>query len=147
MASGDSLLVLLGAIGPLLGGIAGLINVFLGTDRRQWRTVKLEADILSALPQNGVTAASLERHINDQVADLVAADRHASRQVGIAIMAAMAVALCVWGTWLSVDRGGWWLLLLVLTLPIGAACGYGVTESLAKVPRDDKGNRIETPSK
>lgn len=143
MANVDSLLVLLGTIGPLLGGIAALVNMLLGADTRQWRAVKLQAEILAILPQNAAATVSLERLVNERIEQLVAGARDARRQVDIAIMAAITVVLCVWGTWFSVEQGGRWLLLLVVTIPLGAACGYGVTESLAKVPRDDSGNRIE----
>lgn len=147
MENVSSLLVVLGGIGPLLGGMAGLLRVLVGVDRQRWSGVKLQAEVLAAIPQNGVTATNLERFINEEIASLIAAEKNARREWGMAFMAAVTVALCVWATVFSVDRGGWWLLLLLLTIPTGAACGYGVTESLAKVPRDEKDNRIESPEK
>lgn len=143
----SSLLVVLGGIGPLLGGIGGLLRVLIGVDRQRWSSVKLHAEVLATIPQNSATATTLERFINEQIVELIAAEKNARREWGIAVMAAITVGLCVWATVFSVDRGGWWLLLLLLTVPLGAACGYGVTESLAKVPRDDKGNRVEGASK
>lgn len=53
-------------------------------------------------------------------------------------MAASALLLllaCLWVARLALQAGGWWLVLLVPSVLVGAACAYGVGESLERRPR------------
>jgi MFS family permease len=66
-----------------------------------------------------------------------------TRNVAIGVMAAVVSLVCLGGiVWALTAWWSWRSLLLLVFVPLGLVCAYGVDESFKKVPRDAKGNQI-----
>jgi hypothetical protein len=127
---------------PLITALAALLGAAVNAMHARGRRSRLAADvqILAAMPE-GSSKAKLVNLIDAEVDDLVLYETEATRQVGIAVMAAcFAVGFTALSLWL-LAVGGWWQLFLLITVPLAAVVAYGVFEAGAKVPRDEKGNR------
>lgn len=65
-----------------------------------------------------------------------------TREIGIGIAALITAVLSLGGSIAALIAGGWWLLALVLLIPLLVVCGYGTAESFTQAERDEQGNRI-----
>ena len=65
-----------------------------------------------------------------------------TREVGIGIAALVITGFSLIGGIAALIAGGWWLLALVLLVPLTAVCGYGAAESFKLAERDEHGTPI-----
>lgn len=108
--------------------------------RDQAAEIRRLQEILAALPDSSPTRADLQRHIDDAVLRLVHRDEVRRRDPAGIATGAVFVLVAGACAWYAV--GGRWGLWLVagLSLLLGLVL---LVESVPRVPRDDKGRRLE----
>lgn len=109
--------------------------------------IKDDAQILTSLKEGSAGYASMADHIEWQISELREAETVGMRLWGWGFTALICTALLTaLSTWLVLDDG-WKQLWLLLTIPFTLVFIFGMVDSFAKLPRDEKGNTIRTKKK
>ena len=105
--------------------------------------IKSDIEIHRSLPAESKMGQKFLERIDDEIAALIRLEQESSRDVSGVVLACVLLAAGGWTTYLAVAAGGAWLLFLIGTGLLIIFGLVGLTESLPRVRRDEKGNRIK----
>lgn len=109
--------------------------------------IKADAEILVLLPKESKAYKDLESHIEGEVLQL---RRWSSGKQNwtMFVFALVAAPLLGWSSFLFFARDVWWSYIAgVATTMLALVFLYGLFETGQRVPRDEKGKRIENGAK
>lgn len=124
---------------PAVAAILGLVN----SSGRMRKQIRDDIELLDKLPADSEAHERLLSHIAGQVETLISWRETSKRDwsglsVGVVITGLFGV-----GAWWLFGHGRFWTSVLgALSLVVAALGLFGISESIARVPRDDKGRRL-----
>lgn len=133
--------VVVPAISAVAGATGAVVKAREATSRRA--SISKDVELLKALPDDSTSRRGLRNYVDKRVKDFITFETTASREIAIGVFALLTtIVMALLSIWL-IGKGGWYLLGLLFTVPLGLVCAYGIGDSFVKAPRDEKGNRIE----
>lgn len=127
---------------PVLAALAGALRAG-GPDRARLN-LKFDAEVASTLPEQSGARQQMLAYLEEQVADFVLREKHARRDIPMAIFAALGAGALTWLSMWLVGLTPWWWLLAAPLLLLAAILAYGFAESLQRIPRDEKGVALKS---
>jgi len=105
--------------------------------------IRSDIEIYESLPEASTVRADLLGRIDEQIRALISSERELTRDRSGVVLSCILIAAGGWTTYIATVAGGSWRWFLVGTLLLGVIGLFGFAESVQKVRRDDKGNKVK----